>query len=70
MQLLDDFLAEEGIYEDTNNAAIKRVLSYQLEKVMEELNLTKVHLLDKWAPAAQHWIGYLILTTIPSLWRH
>ncbi len=38
---LDDFLTEEGIYEDANNAAIKRVLSYQLEKAMEELNLTK-----------------------------
>ena len=38
---LDEFLTEEGIYEYTNNATITRILSYQLEKAMEERNLTK-----------------------------
>ena len=38
---LDDFLSEEGIFEDANNEAIKRVLSYQLEEAMREQKLTK-----------------------------
>lgn len=38
---LDDFLQEEGIYEETNNVAIKRVLAYQLQQLMERENLTK-----------------------------
>jgi len=38
---LDDFLSEEGISEDANNEAIKRVLSYQLEEAMREQQLTK-----------------------------
>jgi len=38
---LDDFLTEEGIYEDANIDAIKRVLSYQLEEAINEMALTK-----------------------------
>ena len=38
---LDDFLKEEGIYDDANNTAVKRVLSYQLQQAMEEMALTK-----------------------------
>jgi len=38
---LDDFLTEEGVYEDTNNKSIKRVLSYQLEEAINEMALTK-----------------------------
>lgn len=38
---LDDFLHEEGIYEEANNVAIKRVLAYQLQQLMEKENLTK-----------------------------
>ena len=38
---LDDFLKEEGILEEVQEAAIKRVLAYQIEEAMREKNLTK-----------------------------
>jgi antitoxin HicB len=37
----DAFLKEEGIYEDVQTTAIKRVLATQLEEAMKERNLTK-----------------------------
>jgi len=40
-QSLDDFLEEEGILEEVEEAAIKRVLAYQIEQLMEEQGLTK-----------------------------
>lgn len=36
-----DFLKEEGIYEETNDIAIKRVIAYQLEQEMKAQNITK-----------------------------
>lgn len=41
---LDDFLKEEGIYEDVQSTAIKRVLALQLERAMKERKLTKVEM--------------------------
>lgn len=38
---LDEFLKEEGIYEECDLTAIKRVLSYQLLLAMEKNQLTK-----------------------------
>ena len=38
---LDDFLKEEGLYEDATNYAVKRVLAWQLEKSMKEQGITK-----------------------------
>jgi antitoxin HicB len=37
----NDFLKEEGIYEETNDMAIKRVIAYQLEQEMKTQNITK-----------------------------
>lgn len=37
----DSWLREEGIYEVTTSAAIKRVLARQIEGAMKERNLTK-----------------------------
>lgn len=37
----DDFLKEEGIYEEANDIAIKRVIAYQLEQEMKAQNITK-----------------------------
>ena len=34
--LLDDFLKEDGIYEEVQTTAIKRVLAWQLEQVMKQ----------------------------------
>jgi len=37
----DDFLREEGVYEETQAVAIKRVLAWQLAQQMEKKNITK-----------------------------
>jgi antitoxin HicB len=37
----DSFLKEEGIYEDTQAAAIKKVLAWQIEKEMTAQRITK-----------------------------
>ena len=37
----DDFLIEEGLYEECSAIAIKRVLARQLEEEMKRQNLTK-----------------------------
>jgi hypothetical protein len=38
---LDDFLREEGIYEEVTTAAIKSVIAYQLAEEMKRQGLTK-----------------------------
>jgi antitoxin HicB len=40
----DDFLKEEGIYEDVQTTAIKRVLASQLSRAMKAHKLTKVEM--------------------------
>jgi antitoxin HicB len=40
----DDFLKEEGLYEDCSAAAIKRVLARQLTEEMKRLSLTKTEM--------------------------
>ena len=37
----DDFLKEEGVYEETQAQAIKRVLAWQIEEAMRTQHLTK-----------------------------
>ena len=37
----EDFLAEEGLLEDCTNAAMKRVVAWQVEQAMKERGLTK-----------------------------
>lgn len=37
----EDFLREQGTYEETTEHALKRVLAFQLEEAMKEQNLTK-----------------------------
>ncbi len=36
-----DFLKEEGVYEEVNDIAIKRVIAYQLEQEMRAQKITK-----------------------------
>jgi hypothetical protein len=43
----DDFLEEEGLRAETEAAAIKRVLAYQIEMEMKRAKLTKSALADK-----------------------
>lgn len=40
----DDFLAEEDLLEQAETVAIKRVLAYQVEKLMKEQNLSKTEM--------------------------
>lgn len=37
----DDFLREEGVYDDAEAIAVKRVLAHQLERSMQKAQLTK-----------------------------
>lgn len=41
---LDDFLQDEGILEDCQAIAIKRVLSYQLQEFMTQNRITKTEM--------------------------
>lgn len=43
---LDDFLKEEGIFEETQTRAIKEVVAWQLAEAMKEHSLTKVRLAE------------------------
>jgi plasmid maintenance system antidote protein VapI len=40
----DDFLAEEGLLEETEAIAVKRVLAYQINELMLTQNLTKAEM--------------------------
>jgi len=40
-QNFDDFLKEQNIYEEVNELAAKKLITYQLKQAMEEQNLTK-----------------------------
>lgn len=43
----DDFLEEEGIYEEVSAKAHKRLLSLQLEDIMLEYSINKTQLAEK-----------------------
>jgi DNA-binding Xre family transcriptional regulator len=40
----DDFLKEEGLYEESKEEAIKRVIALQIQQAMKERNLTKTEM--------------------------
>ncbi|WP_417491613.1 helix-turn-helix domain-containing protein [Maricaulis sp.] len=40
----DEFLREEGVYEDVQAAAIKRVVAWQLSEEMQRQSITKVEM--------------------------
>lgn len=44
---LDDFLVEEGIFEEVNDAAVKRVLVWQIEQAMKEQSLSKTAMAER-----------------------
>lgn len=43
---LDEFLIDDGTYEDVNDIAIKRVIAYQLEQEMKAQNITKTKMAE------------------------
>lgn len=46
---LDDFLKEEGIYEQATAIAVKRVIAFQLQSEMKRRKLTKTAMADMMA---------------------
>ncbi|GIT97921.1 XRE family transcriptional regulator [Sulfurovum sp. TSL1] len=42
----DEFLKEEGIYEEVNDTAIKRVIAYQIEQEMKAQKITKTKMAE------------------------
>jgi antitoxin HicB len=42
----DDFLKEDGIYQEVNDIAIKRVIAYQLEQEMKAQSITKTKMAE------------------------
>jgi len=42
----DEFLVDDGTYEDVNDIAIKRVIAYQLEQEMKAQNITKTKMAE------------------------
>ena len=43
-QAFDDFLKEQGTYEETTEQAVKRVLAFQLAEAMKAQGITKVEM--------------------------
>ena len=46
-QRFDDFLKEEGFYEESTNQAVKRVIAFQLAAAMEKQQMSKSALARK-----------------------
>jgi predicted XRE-type DNA-binding protein len=42
----DEFLVDDGIYDDVNDIAIKRVIAYQIEEAMKSQNITKTKMAE------------------------
>jgi len=51
---LDDFLKDEGIYEDATNFAVKRVLAWQVEKAMREQGISKAEMARRMGTSRAH----------------
>jgi DNA-binding Xre family transcriptional regulator len=51
---LDDFLKEEGLYEDATNYAVKRVFAWQVEKAMHEQGITKAAMARRMGTSRAH----------------
>jgi len=43
----NDFLKEDGIYQEVNDVAIKRVIAYQLEQEMKAQKITKTKMAER-----------------------
>jgi len=46
-QNFDDFLKEQGIYDEVNELAAKKIITYQLKQAMQEQKLTKSFIAKK-----------------------
>jgi antitoxin HicB len=51
---LDEFLKEEGIYEDATTYAVKEILAWQVGKAMEEQGLSKAEMARRMGTSRAH----------------
>ncbi len=51
---LEDFLKEEGLYEDATNHAVKRMLAWQVEKAMHDQGITKTEMARRMGTSRAH----------------
>jgi transcriptional regulator with XRE-family HTH domain len=51
---LDDFLKQEGIYEDATTYAVKEVLAWQVGKAMEDLGISKAEMARRMGTSRAH----------------
>jgi transcriptional regulator with XRE-family HTH domain len=51
---LDDFLKEEGIYDEATTHAVKEVLAWQIGKAMEEQSISKAEMARRMGTSRAH----------------
>jgi antitoxin HicB len=51
---LENFLKEEGLYEDATNHAVKRMLAWQVEKAMHDQGITKTEMARRMGTSRAH----------------
>jgi antitoxin HicB len=44
---VDDFLRKEGIYDETRNVAIKRVIAWQIQQAMKQKRISKRQMAER-----------------------
>ena len=44
---LDDFLKEQGIYEEAKNRSVKKVIAWQISEAMKEQKISKTKMAEK-----------------------
>lgn len=62
----DDFLEEEGLRAETEAAAIKRVIAFQIEQEMKQANLSKTSMAEKMHTSRTALDRLLDLPMLPS----
>ena len=55
----DDFLEEENILAESDSIAIKRVIAFEVEKSMQEKDITKQKWLREWGQVEALLLDYL-----------
>lgn len=43
----DDFLKDDGIYDEVVDSAFKKVIAFQIENEMEKMNIKKIEMAEK-----------------------
>ena len=56
----DDFLKEENLFEETQAAAIKRVIAYQIKKIMKEKQISKKKMSERMGTKSRTQIDRLL----------